>query len=220
MNGYVSVIERNSWPSTEEVANGRYEFKDFGFSPPIGNQALFHMFEHPEVHYSCSSFLRRFPKRVAVLSLGDTIGAQSGERLDGWGVEIEEGVVMWKLFLMLLVSVMFCVTSSYGWAMANNIGNAYSIGHPICAAMSLNVALARFAVNYLWEPQSNHLLSSPTLNPFFLAAATFGKGLLYLQSRLGILLVIIMQKLVGGALIGSWESVQILRGKSIASPTG
>ena len=219
MNEYFSVVERNSCPPKEEVANGRYEFQDFDFIPPICQQNFLHIFEHPEDHSSCSFFLRRLPRRVAVSPLGDTDGVQSVECLYGWGLEIKEGVNMnmWKLqVLMLFVSVMSCVIStvSYDWAVVIHIGNVYSIGYPIWVAMSW--ALTVFALYDLWKFKSYSLLSSLScslLNFVYLMASTTVKGSLYLRSRLEILSVIIMQELVAGPLRGSREGIQILRGE-------
>ena len=117
-------------PDMPPVETSDYNFAPSDLIPPVGSQALLHLFKHPEDYENEDIAYQRVPKRNGRLQLGV-----------GWGINLVEGFEASKVWLLIisffvLGSFVFGIT----WALIKrDVQGAFGVAGYICTLAGLLV---------------------------------------------------------------------------------
>ena len=124
-----------------ETRRDEYLYEPCGLIPPVGENFMTHWFQHPEEAWDLLYAYSRFPKkRKGELEVIPTQGPRVG-----WGIQIVEGWVVSRLWLLSLL-VFLCGSLAFGicWTLLeHDIQGAFGVSAYIIALLTLAVGAAQ-----------------------------------------------------------------------------
>ncbi|KAH4205897.1 hypothetical protein HBI40_235060 [Parastagonospora nodorum] len=111
--------------------------------PPLGSDFLMHRFTSPFNCYSDDICLRQFPKRVKERPTPGT----EPDNYTGWGIHLEEGLDLERLFLLILIGLLCSLIFGVIWAVCRrSVQDGFTVAGYIVASETLGLTLLQLVL--------------------------------------------------------------------------